>query len=104
MFMVEDGDLVSGGVGLYCWANDNVQFSQVRVYREDLAFNNWLIDETFEKLVNNRWIFIDYHAEEKQTKLGWRVSGGELQYVGKDKVAADGQDTTKKLETLRVGW
>jgi hypothetical protein len=50
MFVVEDGDLASGRVGLYCWANDNTQFSQVRVFREDLAFDNWLIDETFEKL------------------------------------------------------
>jgi hypothetical protein len=55
-----------------------------------------------KNFVNNRWIFIDYHAEEKQTKLGWRVSGGELQYVSKSKVAADGQDTTKKLETYAL--
>jgi hypothetical protein len=31
LFSVEDGDLASGGIGLYCWGNTGARFAEVRV-------------------------------------------------------------------------
>ena len=96
MFVVEDGDLFSGRIGLYCWGNHDAQFSQVRVYPSNLAFNNWLLDESFDLLIDDRWTFIDQEGEqEAQSK--WQVTGGELRYTGKSHMGTGRRDMINKL-------
>ncbi len=84
-FVVEDGDLPLGCVGLYCWGNHDAQFSQVRVYPSNLVFNNWLLDETFDLLIDDRWTFVDQEVA-KQTRSKWQITGGELLYTWKSQI------------------
>ena len=76
MFAVEDGDLAAGRIGLYCWANHDAQFSDVRVYPADLAFTDWLLDEPFELLISDRWTFVD--EGDQQGPSHWQVTDSEL--------------------------
>ncbi|MCP4257776.1 MAG: hypothetical protein GY774_09655 [Planctomycetes bacterium] len=76
MFTVEDGDLTSGLIGLYCWGNDDSRFSYVRVYPTNLFFNEWLLNEPFDFLIPGRWTFVDEGDQEGPSQ--WEVTEGEL--------------------------
>lgn len=76
MFVVKDDDLISGQIGLYCCENHNARFSQVRVYPADLAFRDWLLDETFENLIPDQWTFVDEGNEQGPSH--WDLADGEL--------------------------
>lgn len=76
VFALEDSDLASGQVGLYCWANTDARFSRVRVYPADLAFDRWRLREDFALLVLDRWTFED--EGDQQGPSQWEVTGGEL--------------------------
>jgi hypothetical protein len=49
VFLVEDSDLKQGQIGLYCWKNTGTRFSQISVYPAMLAFDNWLLEESFDQ-------------------------------------------------------
>lgn len=76
MFVVEDGDVPAGRIGLYCWGHQDARFSNVRVYPADRAFAGWLLDEPFDALVPGRWTFVDEGAILESSL--WQVAGGEL--------------------------
>ena len=76
MFVVEDGDLSSGRIGLYCWGNHDARFSQVRVYPANLIFKDWLLNETFDVLIPDRWTFVN--EGDKQGPSQWKVTDGAL--------------------------
>lgn len=76
MFVVEDSDLSAGRIGLYCWANMDARFSQVRVYPANLVFSDWLLDESFDFLFSSRWTFVDEGDQDGPSQ--WEVAGGEL--------------------------
>ncbi len=76
MFAVQDGDLPSGGIGLYCWGNSDARFSAVSVYPATLAFGDWLLEESFQVLIPDRWRFVDEGDQEAPSQ--WDVTGGEL--------------------------
>lgn len=76
IFVIEDGDLTSGRVGLYCWANTDARFSQVRLYPADLIFNDWLLDEQFNILIPDRWTFVD--EGDQQSPSQWEITDSEL--------------------------
>lgn len=81
MFVVEDGDLGAGQVGLYCWKNTSAQFFQVRVYPASVMFNDWLLDEPFDVLIPSRWTFEDEGDQGIPSR--WEVSGGDLRQTSK---------------------
>lgn len=76
LFVIEDEDLQTGQIGLYCWNNHAAQFSDVRVYPLDLAFNGWLLDEPFDALVVDRWTFVADGNRPRPPH--WEVKDGEL--------------------------
>lgn len=77
MFVVKDDDLLTGQIGLYCWANTDARFSKVQVYSIDQLFDNWLLNEPFDFLTPDRWSFID--EGDQQGPSQWQVTEGELQ-------------------------
>ena len=79
VFVVEDGDLPAGRIGLYCWGNSDAQFSDVSVYPASQASNDWLLDETFAFLIDNRWTFVDEGDEQGPSQ--WGVNDGELRQI-----------------------
>ena len=81
MFVVEDGDLPSGRIGLYCWGNHDARFSQVRVYPANLIFKDWLLNETFDVLIPDRWTFVN--EGDKQGPSQWKVTDGALRQTSK---------------------
>ncbi|MEO1006653.1 MAG: hypothetical protein AAFW67_12560, partial [Cyanobacteria bacterium J06638_38] len=76
VFTVEDSDLSTGRIALYCWAHEDARFSQVRVYPADQIFNNWLLNESFAYLDSTSWIFIDEGDREGPSQ--WSVIDSEL--------------------------
>ncbi len=76
MFIVEDGDLLHGCIGLYCWANEDAWFSNVHVYPPNVVSQEWMLDEPFEMLVPTRWTF--FNDGELEGPSCWEVRDGEL--------------------------
>ncbi len=76
MFVVEDSALVTGCIGLYCWANNDARFSNIQVYPADWAFNDWLLNEPFDALISELWHFVDETGQPIPSN--WEVSNGEL--------------------------
>jgi hypothetical protein len=76
VFTVEDNELSSGRIGLYCWGNVDARFSQVRVYSSDRVFDEWLLDEPFVAPTGDRWTFID--DGDQQVPSQWTITNGEL--------------------------
>jgi hypothetical protein len=81
LFVVQDGDLGSGRVGLYCWANTDARFADVGVYPAALRPLTWLLDDRFAVLASGRWTPVD------EGDLGgpsqWAVTAGELRQTSK---------------------
>ncbi len=77
LFVVEDADLATGSIGLYCWANTDARFSDVRVYPAYQAFQTWLLNDPFYVLATGRWQFIDEGDQDGPSQ--WAVAAGELQ-------------------------
>ena len=82
LFVVEDGDVPSGFIGLYARGNSDAHFSQVRVFPAGRAFAGWLLDEPFDGLVPDRWSFFD--ALTKPLPDSWTAEEGALRPVGAD--------------------
>ena len=76
MFAVEDSELSTGRVGLYCWGNSDARFSDVRVYSPDRAFDDWLLDESFDISIPGRWTFVNEGDQEGPSI--WELIAGEL--------------------------
>ncbi len=76
VFVVDDGDLPTGRIALYCWAHEDARFSQVRVYPADRVFNDWLLNESFAYLDSTRWSFVDEGNQQGPSQ--WSVSEGVL--------------------------
>ena len=81
MFVVEDSDLTTGQISLYCWGNEDSEFSQVRVYPADRVFNDWLLEEPFDFLIPNRWSFVEEGDQEGPSQ--WDVIEGALLQTSK---------------------
>jgi hypothetical protein len=81
LFAVEDGDISSGQIGLYCWNNSDARFAQVRVYPASLLFSNWLLQEWFPVFRPNFWTIRDEGDQQRPSQ--WEVpdAGGELRQV-----------------------
>jgi hypothetical protein len=81
LFVVRDGDLGSGRIGLYCWANTDARFSDVGVYPAAQRTQTWLLDDPFAVLARGRWRSVD------EGDLGgpsqWAVTAGELRQTSK---------------------
>lgn len=96
LFVVEDRELTEesaltrGQIGLYCWANDNARFSQVRVYPANLAYDGWVLDEPFAVLVRDRWRFVEEGDLEKP--MQWAVTDGELRQSSAIASSSSGPD------------
>jgi hypothetical protein len=76
MFVVDDPDLATGCIGLYCWGHADARFSNVRVFPIDRVFDDWALEERFDVLVPDRWSFV---AEgNRDGPMNWLVSDGEL--------------------------
>ncbi len=56
---IQDNTLSSGKIGLFCWANVNSFYSQIRVYSTDVIQENYLLDENFEGDYKSNWQIID---------------------------------------------
>lgn len=76
MFVVEDSDLSTGKVGLYCWRNPGAKFSCVAVLPIDAAFTDWAFKDNFPYLVVDRWAFVDDGTVAAPSQ--WSVAGGRL--------------------------
>jgi hypothetical protein len=77
MFIVEDADVPAGRIGLYCWGNADAGFSNVRVFPASMIFNDWLLNETFDTLDEDAWMFVDEGTVAGPSE--WQLSGGFLQ-------------------------
>lgn len=93
MFVIEDTDLAAGRIGLYCSANQDARFSQVRVYPATFAHADWLLDEPFDLMTRGRWTFINEQPPFTRPPFGelipvgqssahWEVTGGEMRQTG----------------------
>lgn len=76
MFVVEDGDLATGRIGLYTWANQDARFSHIRVYPASCAFADWLLDDPLTIEHYGRWSFHD--QGDRQGPSAWEFTGAEL--------------------------
>ena len=72
IFSISDGDLASGNIGLYCWANSDARFYDVFAYPIDRIFDDWLLDEPFDLLLTDQWTFIDEGDQQGPIKLASR--------------------------------
>jgi hypothetical protein len=77
LFVVQDGDVQAGQIGLYCWHNMDARFSAVRVYPASLAFQNWLLDESFNTAGAPGWSFVDDGSQAGPSV--WTVTNGVLE-------------------------
>jgi hypothetical protein len=59
LFVVEDGEVADGSLGLYCWGNADARFSEVDVYPAALMYHGWLLDDPFTVLAFGRWTVVD---------------------------------------------
>ncbi len=75
MFVVEDAEHAIGNVALYCWNNPEARFAEVRVHPADLAFEDWLLDDSFDARIADRWQFYDGAGESAPA---WPAGGGEM--------------------------
>jgi len=75
VFVVHDGDLTRGRVGLYSWGNADGRFSEVRVYPQRCASRDWLFDEPFQVLIPSVWAFIDEGDQDQPSRWSVDASG-----------------------------
>jgi hypothetical protein len=74
LFSVQDADLSAGRIALYSWSNHDAWFSEVRVWPGDQAFDRWLVDDSFDTLVPDRWSFVDDAGASEPER--WTVGNG----------------------------
>ncbi|MPZ99110.1 MAG: hypothetical protein GEU80_07175 [Dehalococcoidia bacterium] len=73
---VEDATHASGRIGLYCWANEDARFSNIRVFRPDRLHDASLATEDFDFETPGLWSVAT--AGDQSAPASWTVSGGEL--------------------------
>ena len=76
MFAVTDATRPAGRIGLYCWANQDARFSNVRVYPGSRLRRNWLLEDSFTSEVEGRWTFVD--QTQGAVRPVWRFAPDEL--------------------------
>ena len=76
MFVVEDEELATGRVGLYCWGDADARFARVQVFPAGAAFDDQLLDKAFDTVAPGRWTVVDEGDVEGPSD--WQVSGSEL--------------------------
>jgi hypothetical protein len=100
-FVVRDGSLANGQIGLYHWRGTNAWFSGVRVYPIELATQGRLLDERFNALVRGRWRFVD--EGDRNAPSHWDAVDGTLRQTssiaGGDPAAA----APEKPGTIALG-
>ena len=103
MFVAEDEDttLTAGRIGLYCWADHNAFFSQIRVYPAERIFSDWLLDEPFYTLHSDRWSFVD--EGEQQAPSRWDVIDGELRQLASISDGSAHPKESNKAGTYALG-
>jgi hypothetical protein len=79
MFAVQDPMLVAGRIGLYCWANQDARFSNVRVYPPSRLRRNLLLQDSFERETAGRWMFVNQSRGRVQP--AWHFMPGELRQI-----------------------
>jgi hypothetical protein len=80
LFVVEDGDVPAGRIGLYCWENADARFSHVRVFPANMTFDDWLLDERFDTPALATWTFVDDGTVDSPSN--WQVIAGWLRQTG----------------------
>ncbi len=100
MFIVTDSDLTAGSIGLYCWANQDARFSNIRVYPADRLASNWLLTETFNSANPERWTFVDQTSGSLSPN--WQFVPGELQHRSNAFGGRPGADHILKNGTFAV--
>ena len=75
MFVVDDGDIATGGVGLYTWGNRDARFVGVTVYPATARASGFLLDEQFT-FDAGRWTFTDQGTQSGPST--WTYVAGEL--------------------------
>jgi hypothetical protein len=101
MFVVRDADRPDGRIGLYCWANQDARFSNIRVYPADQLFANWLLADNFNAEVPGRWTFVD--QTEGFQRPNWQFAGGELRQTSNAYGGSTDPGTVDKPGTFAVG-
>ena len=75
-FMIDDADLASGRIGLYCWRNSSARSSSITVLPIDAAAAGWAFKDDFPYLVRDRWSFVD--AGDVGAPSAWDVANRTL--------------------------
>ena len=78
--VVSDPTLSHGTVALYCWGNNDAQFSGLRVLGADSLYTAWSLDESFGEAIPGRWDFT--HMIDDQPSPGWKIIDGALEHAG----------------------
>jgi hypothetical protein len=102
MFAVEDSDLTSGQVGLYCWRNPGAKFSTVAVLPIDAAFSDWAFSDNFPYLVVDRWTFVDVGTANAPSN--WMVKNRQLRQISPISGSGPGAGTYAVSATGSREW
>ena len=100
MFVVRDTTLAAGRIGLYCWANQDARFSNVRVYPADCLRSDWLLQDSFVSEVPDRWTFVD--QTQGALRPRWRFVPDELQQTADAFGGSAGAGSIEKPGTFAV--
>lgn len=76
LFEVEDDNVATGRIGLYCWANIGAEFSNVRVFPPDRLWSTYLAEDDFDWETAGLWSYAT--AGDQATPAVWEIVGGEL--------------------------
>lgn len=76
MFALEDEEISSGRIALYCWRNPGAAFSSVSVLPIDAEATTWAFKDDFPYLVVDRWTIVDVGTTNAPSK--WSVQAGPL--------------------------
>jgi hypothetical protein len=87
LFYVVDATSPTGRIGLYAWGNHDARFSGLTVLASEYAYSDWLLDETFDLAIPDRWQFVDRTSAASQ----WTVTDDELMQMAG---GGDGSDAS----------
>jgi len=73
---IEDNTHSSGKIGLFCWANSNAFFNQIKVFNIDLLKPNSIFSEDFKDGNELAWEFID--DGDQQAPSDWKIENNSL--------------------------
>lgn len=73
---IASGLLLHGQVGIACSADNTVLVSEFTAYPADRAFSDWLLDESFDRTIPDRWTFVDEATQSGSS--AWKIGTGGL--------------------------